>query len=136
MATSQHAFHPDGDSVQPLAKIHAHPTAIDLEHISISQLLGRDYIFINNQAVQLPLASPALLHALLDELIQRLDLTEAHAVAISIEESPAGALSFVRHDLSWHNHKISKVESTAINHPEQQEFMEMIWRCSSAATNL
>jgi hypothetical protein len=133
MATSQHAFQPHSDSSQQFGQIHAHPTAIDLEHISVSQLLGRDYVFIDGREVKLPLGNTALLHALLDELIQRLELTEAHTVAISADESAIGTLSFVRHDLSWHKHKICKVESIAITHPEQQEFMEMIWRCSTAA---
>ena len=133
MATSQHAFQPNSNSSQHLGQIHAHPTAIDLEHISVSQLLGRDYVFINSREVKLPLGNTGLLHVLLDELIQRLELTEAHTVAISANESATGTLSFIRHDLSWNKHKICKVESIAITHPEQQEFMEMIWRCSTAA---
>lgn len=133
MATSQHAFQSQSDLSQHFAQIHAHPRAIDLEHISVSQLLGRDYVFINSNEVQLPAGNNHLAQALLDELIQRLGLEEAHTVAISFKEAENCSLSFVRHDLSWYKHKICKIENTAITNPEQQEFMEMIWRCSTAA---
>ncbi|MFO1387549.1 hypothetical protein [Cellvibrio sp.] len=133
MATSQHAFQSQSDLSQHFAQIHAHPRAIDLEHVSVSQLLGRDYLFINSNEVELPLSNKSFAQVLLDDLIQRLGLTEAHTVAISVEELVGGKLSFVRHDLSWHKHKICKIESTAITNAEQHEFMEMIWRCSTAA---
>lgn len=133
MATSQHAFQSQNDLSPNFGHVHAHPRAIDLEHISVSQLLGRDYVFINSSEVQLPVENTQLSQVLLDELIQRLGLVEAQTVAISFIESKAGSLSFVRHDLSWHKHKICKIENTEITNPEQQEFMEMIWRCSTAA---
>lgn len=136
MATSQHAFQPSTDLPQHFAQIKTikpEHTAIDLAHVSVSQLLGRDYLFINSQEVHLPLKNPTAIHAMLDDIIQRLDLAETHIVAVSVDEALTGDLSFIRHDITWFKHKVCRVESIAITHPEQHEFMEMIWRCSTTA---
>lgn len=133
MATSQHAFQPDTDLSQHFAGARPQSAAIDLEQVSVSQLLGRDYLFINTREVELPLKNPNALHPLLDDLIQQLELAETHTVAVSVEESLTGKLTFTRHDLTWYKHKVCRVESILITHPEQHEFMEMIWRCSTSA---
>ncbi|MET0357463.1 MAG: hypothetical protein ABW044_11845 [Cellvibrio sp.] len=129
MAINQYAFQSDADSrgFEPIQ------ASIALEHVSVSQLLGRDYIFIDTQQFALPIGSLPLLYSLLDDLIARLELVEAHTVAISVQESPGGQTNFVRHDLTWHKHKICRVESTDVTQPEQYEFMDMIWRCSTSA---
>lgn len=108
-------------------------SSIDLEHVSVSQLLGRDYIFINTQAADLRANNPTVMHSLLEELVQQLELAETHTVAVSVDESPDGVASFIRHDLTWYKHKVCRVESIAITQPEQYEFMDMIWRCSTSA---
>jgi hypothetical protein len=132
MATSQHAFQQSTDSPQ-LTNFASEYPSIDLEHVSVSQLLGRDYIFISAQCIKLPLKNPNAMHSLLNDLIQLLELAETHTVAVTVDESSTGAVEFIRHDLTWYNHKVSSVESIAITHPEQYEFMDMIWRCSTAA---
>lgn len=137
MATSQHAFQPNTELPQHFAQVktaRAEQVAIDLEYVSVSQLLGRDYLFINSREIELPLKNPGALHSLLDDVIQQLELPETHTVAVSVDESLTGILSFIRHDLTWYKHKICHVESITITHPEQHEFMEMIWRCSTAAS--
>jgi hypothetical protein len=132
MATSQHAFQQNTDLSQ-LANFASEHPSIDLEHVSVSQLLGRDYIFISAQGIKLPLKNPNAMHSLLNDLIQQLELAETHTVAVTVDESSNGELGFIRHDLTWYKHKVCRVESTAITHPEQHEFMDMIWRCSTAA---
>jgi len=128
MSTNQSLSQP-GTSAGELGRL---PT-IELKHISISQLLGRDYIFIDNQRIALPLNNPSLLYSLLDNLIAELELTEAHTVAVSVHELANGNIGFTRHDLTWHEQKICSVENTEITRPEQHEFMDMIWRCSTSA---
>lgn len=132
MATQQHAIQSTTETTQSYATNSQH-SSIELEHVCISQLLGRDYIFINSQAVDLRHNNPTVMHSLLDDLIQQLELAETHTVAVSVSESQDGIPAFVRHDLTWYKHKVCRVESTAISQPEQYEFMEMIWRCSTAA---
>ena len=127
MATSQFALSDIDD------RDYGSPPTIDLNHISVSQLLGRDYIFINTEATCLPIDNPQLLHPLLDDLISRLELAETHTVAVGVQELPDGNASFTRHDLTWNKHKICHVESIKITQPEQHEFMDMIWRCSTSA---
>ena len=132
MATSQHAFQQTTNLPQ-YANFASEVTSIDLEHVSVSQLLGRDYIFISTHDIKLPIKNPTAMHSLLNSLIPQLELTETHTVAVSVDESPSGELAFIRHDLTWYKHKVCHVDSMAITHPEQHEFMEMIWRCSTAA---
>lgn len=132
MATSQHAIQPNTDKPQGFT-YKPEASSIDLEHVCVSQLLGRDYVFINSLAVDLRLNNPTVMHSLLDDLIQQLELAETHTVAVSVNESQDGTPAFIRHDLTWYKHKICRVESIAITQPEQYEFMEMIWRCSTAA---
>ena len=66
-------------------------------------------------------------------MIARLELAETHTVAVGVKELPDGSARFTRHDLTWHKHKICHVESNEISQPEQHEFMDMIWRCSTSA---
>ena len=53
MATGQFALQSgiDGREFGP-------PLAIDLDQVSVSQLLGRDYIFIDTQGAPLPIDNP------------------------------------------------------------------------------
>ncbi len=132
MATSQHAFQQSTDLPQ-YANFAAENLSIDLEHVSVSQLLGRDYIFINSQAIKLPLKNPTAMHSLLNDLVRQLELAETHTVAVSVDESLSGEPTFIRHDLTWYKHKVCRVESVIITHQEQHEFMDMIWRCSTTA---
>lgn len=131
MATTQLAIKP---SVSPQHfSFTSESLTIDLEWVSVSQLLGRDYVFINNQDADLPLNSPNELHSMLNGLVKQLELAETHTVVVSVNEMSDGKVSFTRHDLSWYKHKICRVECLPIIEQEQHEFMEMIWRCSTAA---
>ena len=132
MATSQHAFQQSTDLPQ-YANFAAENLSIDMEHVSVSQLLGRDYIFIHSQAIKLPLKNSTTIHKLLNDLVLQLELAETHTVAVTVDESPSGEIEFIRHDLIWYKHKVCRVESVVITHQEQHEFMDMIWRCSTAA---
>ena len=130
MANSQPAIQPSSNN----REFGSIPRPIDLEHVSVSQLLGRDYIFIDTQYAALPTHDPDRLNSMLDDLIAQLGLAEAHTVAISVQELSGNKVSFTRHDLTWHKHKICRVESTDITQPEQYEFMEMIWHCSTSVS--
>lgn len=132
MATSQHAFQQSTDLSQ-FANYSPEHLSIDLEHVSVSQLLGRDYVFISALGIKLPLKNPTAMHNLLNDLVQQLELAEAHTVVVTVDESSTGEIAFIRHDLTWYKHKVCRVESIAITHAEQHEFMDMIWRCSTAA---
>lgn len=135
MATTQLAYQlsPEVPKSAYLADTASKPHAIDLEFVSVSQLLGRDYIFIDTHYVKLPDNQNAT-QALFEDLVKQLGLAEAHTVIITFEELNGRELSFTRHDLSWYKHKICRVESFATTKPEQQEFMNMIWQCSTPAS--
>ncbi|RYY02978.1 MAG: hypothetical protein EOO53_09835 [Gammaproteobacteria bacterium] len=112
---------------------HSSLKVIQLEHVSVSQLLGRDYIFIDSQHVKLPLQDPTVAHGLLNDLIKQLELSEAYTVVVTIEGMTNEEPVFTRHDLIWHRHEVCRIDSIVITHHEQHEFIDMIWRCSTAA---
>ena len=134
MSTTKNAYQlgqaPAFDSVSP-ERIDAAP--IELDHVSVSQLLGRDYVFIDANLAPLPVTPPQLHHQLLNELLAQLEVTEAHTVVVTFTGEPASGMTFTRHDLSWYKHKISRVETHIITNRDQQEFMDMIWQCSTPA---
>ena len=131
MATSQHALNPSVNAQHFSPK--SDSLMIDLEHVSVSQLLGRDYVFISDQGAELLLNNKSTFHSLLNNLIGQLELAETHTVVISVNEANLGKVCFTRHDLTWYKHKICRVENVSITEQEQHEFMDMIWRCSTAA---
>jgi hypothetical protein len=133
MVPSQHAFQSNTDKHFDFVP---ELLSIDLEQVSVSQLLGRDYVFINTQNIALPHTNTAAMCSLLSDLVVQLELAETHIVAVSVDESPAGEITFIRHDLAWYKHRVCRIDSVVIAHPEQYEFMEMIWHCSTAASTV
>ena len=134
MAITQNAYQPEQTPARDIAspeKVELDP--IDLDHVSVSQLLGRDYVFIDANSAHLPLAPTPLHHQLLNDLMAQLEVTEAHTVVVTFTGQPSSGLTFTRHDLSWYKHKISRVETHTITNQDQQEFMDMIWQCSTPA---
>lgn len=135
MATTQFAYQ-DVDNTPTFAQLNplsATDMSIALEHISVSQLLGRDYVFIDVNFAAIPSDNSNAMKRQFEELVRYLELTEAHTVIVSVDDKPVGETAFVRHDLSWYKHSISKIECFAITNNEQRDFMNMIWQCSTPA---
>ena len=106
---------------------------IDLDHVSVSQLLGRDYVFIDSDAFNIPLGNNPGCYNQLEKLVRQLELAQTHIVVVTLHQTTTGKPSFTRHDLTWYKGKICRVESLLITHQDQLEFMDMIWQCSTAA---
>jgi hypothetical protein len=105
---------------------------IDLDAVSVSQLLGRDYLFIQSDAFEQPPGNHPATYSQFEMLIRQLELAQTHTVVVTVETESAGE-SFTRHDLTWYKGKICRVESTPIAHQDQLEFINMIWQCSTSA---
>jgi len=106
---------------------------IDLDFVSVSQLLGRDYIFIQSDAFsQTPTNNQTTYHQL-EMLIRQLELAQTHTVVVTLKPVSTGKPGFTRHDLTWYKGKICRIESLPITHQDQLEFMDMIWQCSTSA---
>jgi hypothetical protein len=106
---------------------------INLSQISISQLLGRDYVFVDNRDDSDLFTTPTQITHAIEDLVMRLVLNNSHALFVSINANAAGKATYIRHEVGWHNHRIVKLESKTIADQEQQDFMNMIWNCSSPA---
>jgi hypothetical protein len=106
---------------------------VDLDYVSVSQLLGRDYVFIHADAIK-PLGNNPACYTQLEMVIRQLELAQTHTVIVTFKQSVLGKPAFTRHDLTWYKGKICRLESQLITHEDQVEFMDMIWQCSTAAT--
>jgi len=129
MAITQYAHHNNTFLKRPAPDMAEAP--LDLDSVSISQLLGRDYVFFEPTNSLFMPVDPVNLSQFIEKLVHQLELTEAHTVIVSIRKSATGQAMFTRHDVTWYRHRVCHVNSLDITHPEQHEFMEMIWNCSS-----
>ncbi len=134
MAISQYAQQTDSSPTREFG----HPRQfvsdlIDLDSVSVSQLLGRDYIFIQSHAFSQSPANNQTTYNLLEMLIRQLELAQTHTVVVTLKPISTGKPSFTRHDLTWYKGKICRIESLPITHQDQLEFMDMIWQCSTSA---
>ena len=109
------------------------PSVISLEQVSVSQLLGRDYVFISAAAIPNIASNSIQMRYLFNNLVQQLELAETHTVAVTVDEMTSDKPAFIRHDLQWYQHQICRIDSISITQPEQYEFMNMIWHCSTSA---
>lgn len=123
--------------VPPHQNAPENPSTIDLStlEISVSQLLGYDYVFLCGPAAaacfnQLSTAKDAV-----SQLIKALDITPQQTVFITLaEQHDEGNLHFTRHDVTWNQGQIEALRHMVIENPEQQDFINMIWQCSSEQT--
>lgn len=134
MATSQHAQHIESSTQDFSHKTGFISSLIDLDYVSVSQLLGRDYIFIHTDAFNQPLGNTPTCYGQLEMVIRQLELAQTHTVVVTFHQGVMGKPSFTRHDLTWYKGKICRIESQLITHQDQLEFMDMIWQCSTSAT--
>jgi hypothetical protein len=96
--------------------------------ISLSQLMGCDYIFITaNQADEF--FTPELMHGTIEELINLLDTIPRQTVVILVDDQASAR--FTRHDVILDQDHIQQVTAQAVISADQIEFMEMMLDCST-----
>lgn len=100
-------------------------------NISLSELLGFDYIFITGKSASTYFAQHDNAVKTLEEYFELLDIAQAQSVFISVDDSDPEAPRFTRHDIEWVNTQPSKINSTNIDDAEQHAFMQMIWQGSA-----
>jgi uncharacterized alpha-E superfamily protein len=98
--------------------------------LSISPLLGCDYLFINHQGPH-PLLAQEQLATTLQELLEVFESSPRQSQLVSINEAEEGQLTFTRYDYIWENNQIQNVTASRITHSEQIDFMIMMYNCSS-----
>ncbi|MGB3609736.1 MAG: hypothetical protein WA987_05090 [Cellvibrio sp.] len=110
-------------------------SAIDLSQlqISVSQLLGYDYVFIGGPGVPASFNDLSGTRTALLQLIDLLKVVPEQSVFVILDGS-ADAPRFTRYEAVWNRDDLVSVQPTLIENPEQQEFINMIWQCSSPLT--
>lgn len=137
MAISQYAHQTELSPTREFGRQgHFVSELIDLDSVSVSQLLGRDYIFIQSEAFSQPPTNNQTTYSQLEMLIRQLELAQTHTVVVTLTPTTTGKPSFIRHDLTWYKGKICRIESLSVTHQDQLEFMDMIWQCSTSAVPL
>lgn len=97
--------------------------------LSISPLLGCDYLFINHHGVH-ELLSPRRVAYTLQEIMEILQLQPLRSAAIAAETT-GGKTVFTRYSYTWENNRISHMSAVKVIQTEQIEFLLMMFNCSS-----
>ncbi len=99
--------------------------------LSLSTMLGCDYIFASHQAMH-GLFSPIRAEKTIREVLDLLDTPPHQSMVVSVDETARGKLTFTRLDYAWENRQIVKVSITPVTHNDQIDFMQMMFDCSTA----
>jgi len=118
----------------PIVQLHSCEVAKAVQEgritLTISPLLGCDYVFINHRGVCELLNEQHIAHSI-HELLEFLELSPRQCVIVSVNEIPNEELIFTRHDYTWQHHRVSQVNSTKVTLQEQIDFMHMMLNCST-----
>lgn len=98
--------------------------------LSLSTMLGCDYIFVSHKGIH-DLLETSHLATTIRELLDILETSPLQSMVVSADETTTGDLIFTRHDYKWENRQVSNVISTHITHADQVDFMRMMFDCST-----
>ena len=98
--------------------------------LSMSPLLGCDYIFISHKNDG-GLLDPENIQRTLNDILRLLPVVPKQTIFITVYETPDFERHFSRYDFVWANQNAESITKIEINQPEQIDFMEMIYNCSS-----
>lgn len=100
-------------------------------HLSLSTMLGCDYIFVSHKGTH-ELLQPKRADKTIRELLDLLDTSPHQSMVISADETANGTTNFTRYDYAWENRQVTKVSITPVTHNDQIDFMQMMFDCSTA----
>lgn len=99
--------------------------------LSISPLLGCDYVFIKHETDELLLDTDNIQRTL-NDILRMLTVTPKQTIFIAVTDQIDGdTLQFARYDFVWNNQNVESITKIDITQNEQIDFMEMIYNCSS-----
>lgn len=123
------------ENVQPAISLHQSDVAQALSSgdlaVTISELLGCDYVFIKHPAETL-LMHERHITPTLNQIISALGLTPGQKIFIGAHETESAEVHFSRLNCDWQGATATKVTRTTITDSEQVDFMRMIFDCSSS----
>lgn len=98
--------------------------------LSLSTMLGCDYIFVSHKGSHELLGSNRL-ETTIRELLDILETSPYQSMVVSADELADGQLVFTRYDYKWENRQVTQVAPTRITSPDQADFMQMMFDCST-----
>lgn len=118
--------HHQASSFDVAAAVHSGEFAL-----SLSTMLGCDYIFISHKGPHALLDSKRL-EITICELLDMMETSPQQSMVVSADENENGEPVFTRYDYKWENRQVSDVIATSVTHPDQADFMSMMLDCSTA----
>ncbi|WP_331352208.1 hypothetical protein [Cellvibrio sp. UBA7671] len=122
----QHDSRPHSSHSFDVAKAVQHGELV----LSLSTMLGCDYIFVSHKGAHELLGS-ARLATTIRELLDILETSPYQSMVVSADETPNGELAFTRYDFKWENRQVSQVIATRVTNADQADFMRMMFDCST-----
>ncbi len=98
--------------------------------LSVSPLLGCDYVFVKHNADEMLLDCDNIQRTL-NDVLRLLTVTPKQTIFIAVTDAIDGKLQFTRHDFAWNNQNVESITKIDITQSDQIDFMEMIYNCSS-----
>jgi hypothetical protein len=98
--------------------------------ISVSPLLGCDYVFVKHSTDE-TLLDIENIQRTLNDTLRLLPVTPKQTIFISVTDGDDLSYQFVRYDFVWINQNAESITKIDITQKEQADFMEMIYNCSS-----
>lgn len=98
--------------------------------VTVSELLGCDYVFIQHPAKTLFIHERHLADTL-NQIVSILKLAPRQKIFIGLHENAQQELRFYRFTCEWQDASAANVSRTLIADSEQYEFTKMIFDCSS-----
>jgi hypothetical protein len=98
--------------------------------LSVSPLLGCDYVFVKHDANEMLLDSDNIQRTF-NNVLRLLTVTPKQTIFIAVTDTIDGQLQFTRHDFAWNNQNVESITKIDITQSEQIDFIEMIYNCSS-----
>ena len=98
--------------------------------ISVSPLLGCDYVFVKH-ADDESLLDIDNIQRTLNDTLRLLPVTPKQTIFISVTDADDLNYQFARYDFVWVNQNADSITKIDITQKEQTDFMEMIYNCSS-----
>jgi hypothetical protein len=142
MALHQPSFHPSSAQMMFSAKDETKdPIQYDRTYlldalnqgrllISVSPLLGCDYVFIKHLPNEILLDNENIQRTLNDTL-RLLPVTPKQTIFIAVTDTDDLNYQFARYDFVWASQNAESITKIDIAQKEQTDFMEMIYNCSS-----
>ena len=98
--------------------------------LSLSTMLGCDYIFVSHKGAHELLGNPRLATTI-RELLDIMETSPYQSMVVSADETTNGELVFTRYDYKWEDRQVSQVIATRVTHADQADFMRMMFDCST-----